>query len=348
MQRVGRAPVPIVVVAGPRGAGKTTLINCLLADPAFADTTVVLNDFGATALSGGVVETAENTFVALGGGCLCCAVRGGLTDPLEKLIRDLDNGRIDTLARIVIEADETADPAALLGSVWAHPYLAMRFAAGSIVAVLDAARAATLLAARDDTVRQVAVADLIALSPVQSEEAVRLVHRLNPFAAVVDAASVTPAAIAGLSGFDAVEDANPMPGTTAVNDAPLAGEAARVSAFVATRERSMPFAALDRMIEYLAVVQRQRLMRVRGIVSIDDGEAVAVSGAGPFYRPPVVVPREGSPAIRFAVTASDVDADGFDRILDAFLGEARIDSPDATALRSNPLAVPGFSARSGS
>lgn len=348
MQRVRRAPIPIVVVAGPRGAGKTTLINRLLADPAFADTAVVLNDFGATALSGGVVETAKNTFVSLGGGCLCCAVRGGLTEPLEKLIRDLDNGRIGALARVVVEADETADPAALLGNVWAHPYLAMRFAAGSIVTVLDAARAPALLAARDDTVRQVAVADLIALSPMRSEEAAGLIQRLNPFAAVVDTPSITPAAIAGLAGFDAVNDASLNAATAAGEDAPLVGEASRVSAFVAARDRAMPFGALDRMIEYLAVVQGQRLMRVRGLVSIGDGEAVVVSGAGPFYRPPVVVPQHGTPAIRFAVTACDVEDDGFSRILDAFLGEARIDAPDATALRSNPLAVPGFTARSGS
>ena len=347
MKRVRRAPVPIVVVAGPRGAGKTTLINRLLADPAFADTAVVLNDFGATALSGGVIEKAENTFVALGGGCLCCAVRGGLTDPLEKLIRDLDNGRIEALARIVVEADETADPAALLGSIWAHPYLGMRFAAGSIVAVLDVARAPALLAARDDTVRQVAVADLIALSPARSDEAAALVRRLNPFVPIADAASVAPATIAGLAGFDAVEDANLTAETGAADDVSLAGEAARVSALVAARDRSMPFAARDRMIEYFAVVQGQRLMRVRGRVGVGEGEAVVVSGAGPFYRPPVVVPQKGPPAIRFAVTASDVDADGFGRILDAFLGEARIDSPDAAALRSNPLAVPGFSARSG-
>ncbi len=89
MARARKKPIPVTVVAGPRGAGKTTLINRLLGEPAFANTAVILNDFGEVALAGTIVETAADGYIALGSGCVCCSVRGALTDSLENLLRDL-------------------------------------------------------------------------------------------------------------------------------------------------------------------------------------------------------------------------------------------------------------------
>ena len=57
--------MPITIVTGPKGAGKTTLINRLLADPVFANSAVILNDFGKVALKHAVVEEAEDGAVAL-------------------------------------------------------------------------------------------------------------------------------------------------------------------------------------------------------------------------------------------------------------------------------------------
>ena len=51
-------------------------------------------------LQNALVEKAEDGFIALGSGCVCCTVRGALTDGLEKLLRDLDNGRIAAIARV--------------------------------------------------------------------------------------------------------------------------------------------------------------------------------------------------------------------------------------------------------
>ena len=55
----------------------------------------------------------------------------------------------------------------------------------------------------------------------------------------------------------------------------------------------------------------------------------------------------GAVATRFSVTASGLDRQGFEAYLDAFLNEARIDTPDRTAMTDNPLRVTGFSARPG-
>ena len=57
--------------------------------------------------------------------------------------------------------------------------------------------------------------------------------------------------------------------------------------------------------------------------------------------------KPGGAVTRFSVTASRLDRQGFEAYLDAFLNEARIDTPDRTAITDNPLRITGFSARPG-
>jgi G3E family GTPase len=348
MARRGRAPIAVTVVAGPRAAGKTTLINRLLGEAAFSDTAVLLNDFGRTALRGRIVETAEDSFIALGSGCVCCAVRGALTDGLERLLRDLDNGRVPAIGRVVIEADAAADPSAILAAIERHPYLALRYVADGIVAVLDPASADAVLSRRADTVRQIALADVVLLSrPSPSVGAI--VHGLNPAAIVAELATVALSVLVGHGPFDPA-DGDIEAWLAAHADRPgagLQGEAARINAFAVERSRAMPFSVLDRFIEYLAVLQAPSLIRVRGLVSTGGTEATLVEGVGGFFRPPLVLDNVGGHSIRFAVVARDLDRETFAGYLDAFLGEARIDTADALTVEQNPLAVAGFSARSG-
>jgi G3E family GTPase len=352
MARAGKPPIPITIVAGPRGAGKTTLINRLLDNPAFANSAVILNDFGEVALKNALVETAADSFVAFGSGCVCCTVRGALTDGLEKLLRDLDNGRVAAIGRVVIEADAAADPSAIFAAVERHPYLSLRYVAGGIVAVLDATTAEAARADSADTVRQVALAGAILLSRIEVADDMLLaaLRQLNASAEIDDAAKIPATALANLGVADPeTMDVEAWLGGAALEDpaGTLKGEAARIRAFAVERERIIPFAALERFLDYLMALQGPRLLRVRGLVATSENEAVVVDGAGGFFRPPLILDRPALPLVRFSVVARDLDRATFETYLDAFLDEARIDSPDRTALIDNPLVVPGFSARSG-
>jgi G3E family GTPase len=352
MARIAKAPIPITIVAGPRGAGKTTLINRLLADPRFANTAVVLNDFGEIELSGGIVERTEAGFVALGAGCVCCAVRGALTDGLENLLRDLDNGRAEAIGRVVIEADSAADPGAIFAAVERHPYLVIRFVADGVVTVIDGTAAEATLRENADAVRQVAMADIVVLSRFAgASSALPVLAAINPHARIGDADTVEPAALAGYGAGEVIADER-LESWADVPKAdgpvvPRDGEAARIRAYAVTRDRFMSFSRLDRFIEYLSVLQGSNLMRVRGLVATGADETIVIDGIGGFFRPPTMVDRAMDPPIRFMVVARDIDRAMFEGYLDAFLGEARVDAPDATALTDNPLSLGGFAARSG-
>jgi G3E family GTPase len=326
MARARKKPIPVTLVAGPRGAGKTTLINRLLGTPEFANTAVILNDFGDVALAGSVVETAEDGYIALGSGCVCCSVRGALTDSLENLLRDLDNGRVAAIGRVVIEADEMADPAAIVAAILRHPYLSLRFVPDGIVAVVDAAAPAAL---RAETTRQVAMADVVAVRGDATE-----IARINPH--VFAAGAIAAMDIIGHRAFDL---------DTGDVDAWLA-EPGGAFAFKVERQREIPLAALDRFLDYLVTLQGGSLIRVRGAVAISPEDTVIVEGIGGVFYPPAVLDRP-SGVTRFTVIAIGLERAMFEGYLDAFLNEARVDLPDREALTANPLAIAGFSARSG-
>jgi len=341
----GRKPlIPVTIVVGPTGAGKTTLINRLLRDPAFAHTTVILNDFGATALAAAMVDKAEDDIVSLGAGCVCCSVRGALTDGLERLVRDLDNRRIAKISRVVIEAAETAGPAAIVTAIVSHPYLSLRFAVDGIVAVLGA-DAAEVLANRAEVVHQVAVADIVAVRNVH-------VALPNATALVLDAATAPAIAFTGHGPFDPekgdLDTWLRLPDPARLRG--LSGEAAHIASFGVRRNATLSAPAFERFLEYIVALQGPRLIRLSAAVATGSSDVMIAESYGTFFLPPQMIERPDAAALglRFVVSARDFGEDAFAGYLDAFLNEARIDTPDRRALTENPLAIAGFSARRGS
>ena len=75
--------------------------------------------------------------MVLSSGCLCCNLRGDLVTALEKLLRNLDNGRA-SFKRVIVETTGLADPAPLLQTLMSHPYLVMRFRLDGVVTLVDA------------------------------------------------------------------------------------------------------------------------------------------------------------------------------------------------------------------
>jgi G3E family GTPase len=118
------APIPLTLVTGPTGAGKTRLINAALALHSFAHALAISNDAGATVLD----RSPPGDFGDLAASaCLCCAGAGAFTGMLERLLRALDNKRLPPFDRLIVETSGIADPAAMAGELIAHPYVSKRF-----------------------------------------------------------------------------------------------------------------------------------------------------------------------------------------------------------------------------
>ena len=151
------------MLTGFLGAGKTTLLNRLLKDPALADTAVIINEFGEIGLDHLLVEYVGDNMVLLQSGCLCCTLRGDLVDALENIAARSRQWRCK-FSRVLLETTGLADPAPVLHTAMAHPYLVMRYRLDGVVTVVDAVNGGATLDEHPEAVKQAAVADRIVLS----------------------------------------------------------------------------------------------------------------------------------------------------------------------------------------
>ena len=153
------AAVPVAVVTGFLGSGKTTLISRVLRDRAFARTAVIVNEFGEIGLDHELIESSDETLIALTTGCLCCAVRSDLVATLLDLHRRREAGAI-AYDRVLIETSGLADPAPILHALMTDRDIAHHFVIDGIVAVVDALHGAAALDRHPEARRQAALADL--------------------------------------------------------------------------------------------------------------------------------------------------------------------------------------------
>jgi G3E family GTPase len=98
-------PVPILLVAGFLGAGKTTVVNHLLAHAEGRRIAAVVSDFGAIDIDAELIAGASDGVVSLSNGCICCSLQGDLLRTLAALLR-----RDPRPEFIVIETSGVADP----------------------------------------------------------------------------------------------------------------------------------------------------------------------------------------------------------------------------------------------
>jgi G3E family GTPase len=172
--------IPLTLITGYLGAGKTTLLNALLRDASAGRIAVVVNEFGDVGLDHDlIVETTEET-VLLASGCMCCTVRGDLVQALEGLLGKRSAGKLD-FDRIVVETTGLADPAPILHTLIVTPGLSTALQLDGVVTVCDAVNGPVTLDRGFESVRQVAMADVLVLSKcdlVTESQAARFRARL--------------------------------------------------------------------------------------------------------------------------------------------------------------------------
>ena len=105
-----RHRIPVTLVTGFLGSGKTTLINAGLKSPELSKTVVVVNEFGEVGLDHQLYTSSNDAVIVLENGCLCCTVRSDLVSTLNTLFHDRQAGRLPDFDNVVIETTGLAEP----------------------------------------------------------------------------------------------------------------------------------------------------------------------------------------------------------------------------------------------
>jgi G3E family GTPase len=343
------------------------LLNRLVTDPALAGTAVIINEFGEIGLDHLLVKPISEGVVLLQSGCLCCTLRGDLVDALEQLLRDLDNGRA-VFRRVILETTGLADPAPVLQTAMAHPYLVMRYRLDGVIAVVDAVNAAATLDAHMESVKQVAVADRIVLTKTDLLDTPELqrgkdiltarLRALNPAAPILDAAAneATPARLVACGLFDPdrkIPDVKRWLAAEAYAEQAAAHvhhdhhhhdvnrHDERIRAFSFAAEAAIPAAMLEMFLDLLRSVHGENLLRLKGIVKLKETPAspLVIHGVQHIFHPPVRLPRwpDADERTRIVLITRDLDPRAVQKLFDAFLGAGAPDRADRDALLDNPL-----------
>ena len=354
-------PIPVVLLTGFLGAGKTTLLNTWVRSPAFADAAVVINEFGEVGVDHLLVEQAEGTMLTLSSGCLCCSVRGDLMEMLEDLIRRRDNGRVTPFNRLVIETTGLADPAPVLNTMMAHPYLPLRYRIDAVVTVVDALHGAATLAAHPEARSQVAVADTLIVTKtdlvadVASRDALAArLHDLNPAARRLDAVAGEATAEAVLeSGLADLETGPPRPRSWLAPDTYTPPDHAHhdghdhahhdhdhhhhgIASICLTRDAPLDPTGFGLFLDLVRGTHGAKILRIKGLVALSDApdRPRVIHGVQHFIHPSRQLPAWPDPdhRSRLVFILDHLDPGVIAKTWDAFFGPPAPDQPDAAGL----------------
>ena len=179
-------PVPILLVTGFLGAGKTTVVNHILAHAEGRRIAAVVNDFGAINIDAELIAGAADGVVSLANGCICCSLEGDLLRTLAAILR-----RDPPPDHIVIETSGAADPTGIVRNLM-DPMIAKEAPLETVLCVVDAT---TPTATLDDALlcSQLRSADMVALSKADLVDAAGVervrhsVRALRPTVVLIDA-----------------------------------------------------------------------------------------------------------------------------------------------------------------
>jgi G3E family GTPase len=318
--------IPVSVVTGFLGAGKTTLIGRILRDPAFARTAVIVNEFGEIGLDHELIASGDETLMTLTTGCLCCAMR---SDLIETLL-DLGQRAGDQFDRVLIETSGLADPVPILQSLMVSVY--DTHVIDTIVTVIDPVHGEATLDRFSEARRQVALADRLVFSKTDlakpSASLLERIDELNPAAPRADGLGVTPDSL--FVGADPVARAGRL---AMVPDRPAGSpfDKARHTGGIETesvrRERPMPALALALWLQALTEHCGDRLIRMKGLIAVEGmpGRPAVVHGVQHVFSAPEFLDRwpSADKVTRIVFISRDMPRHFPLRLLDAIEDEAR-------------------------
>lgn len=314
---------PVNLITGFLGSGKTTLLQRLLADPALADTAVLINEFGEVGLDHHLLERIDDTMVLLQSGCLCCTIRGELADSMKELLSKRECGVVPPFRRLVVESTGLADPFPILSTVQADPVLKHHFRLGNVITTVDAVNGLS----RAESIKQVAVADRLVLTKTDlapdSAALVAELRRLNPDAPLLRAAGQEISAAALFD--DSVH--SPLRAFPASADAPHG----QVHGFALTFEGALDWTMFGIWLTMLLHRHGAQVLRVKGMLNVaGSATPVAVHGVQHLVHPPVHMAAwpDADRRSRLVFIVDGLARESIERSLSAFLNvDARAAMP---------------------
>jgi G3E family GTPase len=301
--------LPVTLITGFLGSGKTTLISRLLKHPGMNRVAVVINEIGEIGIDHDLVTMSSENVSLLANGCLCCTVRTDLQDTLRELFGQRRAGQIADFDRVVIETTGLADPAPVVQTLASDTMLGAHYRLDGVVTLVDAVNGLEQLHNQPEAEKQAAIADLIILTkedlapPATVQPLMDALQAINGQAAIRHSTmgDIEPSELVGLglasarSGPDTlrflgVPYNEPGHGAAYLGDRLPGKHDSSVKTLSLRFEEPFSWEDFAAAMDLMIGMRGKDMLRLKGIVNVD-GAPVVVQGVQHIMHPPVTLDR---------------------------------------------------------
>ncbi len=280
--------LPVTIVTGFLGAGKTTLVRKFLQTPEGRGTALIVNEFGSVGIDDALLRSSSDEVTLLGNGCICCNTRSDLQIALRKLVADRDRGKIPHFGRVLIETSGLADISPILQTFSTDRALGGEFAIEVVLTLVDAVNGLRNLKKAPEARKQVILADRLAISKIDladggmKKKLAAELKALNPRAEIDMAkdGDIDPRHLTA-SGQDA----------TAARHSGFVAEASHsdgIASFVIREKEPLEWPVFQRALDTLVSLRGPDLLRIKGLLNLKGSKGpVVFQAVQHLIHPPV-------------------------------------------------------------
>ncbi len=292
--------IPVSIVTGFLGSGKTTLINRLIKRPEMNRVAVIVNELGEIGVDNDLVQVSSEQMMLLNNGCLCCVLRGDLQETLRELFIKRRNGEIIDFDRVVIETTGLADPAPVVQTLLTDSMLLDQYRLDCVVTLVDAVNAPGQLGEFSEPVKQVALADRLVVTKtdlIAEQPLAALTGRLREINPRAPLRSATNGEIelsflvdVGLRRTQAdLEEIERWLGADEDHEHERGHvHDETVQSFALRFDKPMSWTAFTQCLEVLTALRGPDLLRVKGLVNVEGRSGpMVVQGVQHLFHPPL-------------------------------------------------------------
>jgi len=304
--------IPVTLVTGFLGSGKTTLISKLLLHPDMRRVAVVINEIGEIGIDHDLVTLSSENITLLANGCICCSVRTDLQETLRDLFAQRRVGEVFDFDRVIVETTGLADPAPVVQTLASDTLLAAHYRLDGLITLVDGLHGVGQIDQQTEAVKQIAIADKILVTKTDLTSAEHLetlcgrIRQLNSHSPIefIRQGEVDPKRLIdlGLSSSRASLKTLQFLGEVLTDDAVSADGAGRylgqrsAAHNAAVKTLSLRFTepfewlSFSSALELLTTLRGPDLLRMKGIVNVN-GDPVVVQGVQHIIETPVKMDR---------------------------------------------------------